>query len=146
MPTLLDPHDRAATLARLRRLTPATEARWGRFDAPRMLCHLADQLRVALGEIPTRFTGNFLSRTLVRWLVIYVPFQPPPGKIETAPEMLTSCPAGWTDDLQELEALIERTGRGEARAMHPFFGRLSPEAWGRLAWKHLDHHLRQFGV
>ena len=29
---------------------------------------------------------------------------------------------------------------------HPFFGELSLEEWGRLQWKHLDHHLRQFSV
>ena len=29
---------------------------------------------------------------------------------------------------------------------HPFFGRMTGEEWDRLLWKHLDHHLRQFGV
>jgi hypothetical protein len=29
---------------------------------------------------------------------------------------------------------------------HPFFGKLTPQEWAILQWKHLDHHLRQFGV
>lgn len=29
---------------------------------------------------------------------------------------------------------------------HTFFGRLTPEEWATLMYKHLDHHLRQFGV
>jgi hypothetical protein len=29
---------------------------------------------------------------------------------------------------------------------HPYFGKLSPEEWAILKWKHYDHHLRQFGV
>jgi len=29
---------------------------------------------------------------------------------------------------------------------HPFFGPLNTSEWGRVIWKHLDHHLRQFGV
>src|SRR6266404_4869599 len=29
---------------------------------------------------------------------------------------------------------------------HSFFGRLTPEDWATLMYKHLDHHLRQFGV
>ena len=29
---------------------------------------------------------------------------------------------------------------------HPFFGKLTPEQWAVFQWKHLDHHLRQFGV
>jgi len=33
-----------------------------------------------------------------------------------------------------------------ARHPHPFFGSLTPHAWSRGMFKHLDHHLRQFGV
>jgi hypothetical protein len=29
---------------------------------------------------------------------------------------------------------------------HPFFGPLAPDEWSILMYKHLDHHLRQFGV
>jgi hypothetical protein len=29
---------------------------------------------------------------------------------------------------------------------HSFFGRLTPDEWAILMYKHLDHHLRQFGV
>ena len=29
---------------------------------------------------------------------------------------------------------------------HPLFGSLTAEEWDRLMWKHLDHHLRQFGT
>ena len=29
---------------------------------------------------------------------------------------------------------------------HPFFGPMTEEEWDTLQWKHLDHHLRQFGV
>jgi hypothetical protein len=29
---------------------------------------------------------------------------------------------------------------------HPFFGPLKPKQWAILMYKHVDHHLRQFGV
>jgi len=29
---------------------------------------------------------------------------------------------------------------------HPSFGEFTKEQWGQLEYKHLDHHLRQFGV
>jgi hypothetical protein len=32
------------------------------------------------------------------------------------------------------------------RHPHPFFGNYTPEQWGVFQWKHIDHHLRQFGV
>lgn len=31
-------------------------------------------------------------------------------------------------------------------APSPVFGQLSRRGWGRLMWRHLDHHLRQFGL
>ena len=33
-----------------------------------------------------------------------------------------------------------------SRHPHPFFGPLKPQQWAILMYKHLDHHLRQFGV
>jgi hypothetical protein len=29
---------------------------------------------------------------------------------------------------------------------HPFFGKLKTEEWSKGMWKHIDHHLMQFGV
>jgi hypothetical protein len=111
-----------------------------------MLCHAADQMRVALGDLPSKPVHSFLSRTLVKFLVVNTGLQPPRGKIRTAPEMLTSQPKSWGDDLAACVELAERVGRGSARAVHPAFGPLSPEEWGRLCWKHLNHHLAQFGA
>lgn len=145
MPTLLDSTDREALLERLRRLQPSSRARWGKLTAQRMVCHLADSLRVGLGELPTKRVDTFLGRTLLKWLVVYSPVPPPRGKIQTAPEMLTTAPATWAEDVAGVEALIERMATTRTSATHPFFGPLSSAGWGRLTWKHLDHHLRQFG-
>jgi uncharacterized protein DUF1569 len=133
-------------LARLERLGPDAKPAWGTLDAPRMLCHLGDQLRVALGEIPTVPQHTWLMRTLVKFVVVHTGFKPPPGKVKTAPEMLTSRPASWQDDLDACKQLASRVGSGAANAEHPAFGRLTPEEWAKLCWKHMDHHLRQFGV
>ena len=42
--------------------------------------------------------------------------------------------------------LIQRVGTEPAAGVHPKFGPLTQSEWDRLAWKHRDHHLRQFGV
>jgi hypothetical protein len=145
LPTLLNPIDRGGILSRLRRLDSSQQPLWGRLTAPQMICHLADQLRVAVGDLPTRRTDNLASRTILKWLVVYSPMQAPPGKVQTAPEMLTTQPSSWSADLQAVESLIQRLGTTPTQAVHPFFGPLTHGGWGRLAWKHLDHHLRQFG-
>jgi hypothetical protein len=146
IPTLLDPNDRARLVERLRCLRPEARPAWGTLDAPRMLCHVADSLRLALGELPARPTHSFFSRTLGKALVVNTRLRPPRGKIKTAPEMLTSRPASWDADLAACVQLVERVGAGTARAVHPTFGPLTPAEWGRISWKHLDHHLIQFGA
>ena len=144
--TLLNANDRSAILRRLREVRPDARPAWGGLDAPRMLCHVADQLRVALGDLPAKPVHSLLSRTLLKFLVVSTAMAPPRGKIRTAPEMLTSSPGAWEADQQTCADLVERVGTGVARAVHPTFGPLTPEEWGRLCWKHLDHHLVQFGV
>lgn len=144
--TLLNDADRSRLLQRLQRVRPDAQPAWGTLNAPRMLCHLADQLRVALGDVPAKPVHTFASRTLLKFLVINTGFQPPRGKIQTAPEMLASQPASWEADRSACVELVERVGTGSARAVHPMFGPLSPQEWGRLCWKHLNHHLVQFGA
>ena len=114
MPTLL--------LQRLRRLQPSSQPRWGTFTAPRMVCHLADALRVGLGDVSSKGVDTLLSRTL-----------------------LATGPTIWIADVSTLEQLIGRTATTSTTAAHPTFGPLTREGWGRLTWKHVDHHLRQFG-
>lgn len=144
--SLMKAEDRTLLFARLERLRPDAKPAWGSLDAPRMLCHLADQLRVALGELPAVPRHSFLSRTLGRLVVVHTGFQPPPGKVKTAPEMLSSKPGTWQADLDTCKVLSLRVGAGAATAVHPTFGPLTPEEWGKLTWKHMSYHLRQFGV
>jgi transposase InsO family protein len=51
---------------------------------------------------------------------------------------------------QRLRGLIDRFAAGGpagcTKHPHSFFGPMTPEEWAALNYKHLDHHLRQFGV
>jgi hypothetical protein len=146
--TIFNPGDRAALVARINRLTPDAKARFGKLTAPRMICHLADSVRVGTGELPARMKNGPLANPVARWLMAYVvPF--PKGKAETAPEMLTTTPADWQADLsalrEQLQAAAQR-GQHGAWAPHPAFGKMSGKLYGVFIHKHFDHHLRQFGV
>ena len=128
----------------------------------RMVCHVADQLRVALGDIEGR-TGQlrlrFRNRELEvspgllwfhlgrRVLVHWLPW--PKSRVGAPPEMLTTPPGEWDEDIAALHALVDRVGEKNARetwGTHPVFGVISGQEWGLLCWKHLDYHLRQFGA
>jgi hypothetical protein len=147
MKTLFDPIVRDALLSRIDRLAPHMTPRWGRMSAGQMIVHLTAQLRAGLGELPCAPKKTPLNNWLMRRLIIYV--IPWPKGSPTAPEFLAQPTAAWNEDLAALRSAVERFGSrgpGGEWAPHPAFGPLTGRMWGNLAWRHLDHHLRQFGV
>jgi hypothetical protein len=151
--TLFHPPSMASVLTRLRTITPTSERRWGRMTAHRMVCHLSDAFRGALGDRPALSVATPLSRTVLRWVALTLPAQWPKARIATLPEadqeLGGTPPTEFLADRAELERLIERF---VARAPelegheHAIFGTLSRAEWGRWGYRHLDHHLRQFGA
>ncbi|HVE79409.1 MAG TPA: hypothetical protein VNA89_11130 [Gemmatimonadaceae bacterium] len=148
MGTLFDPRDRARVLARIAALTPERRPLWGRFTAPEMVCHVSCGLRQGLGEYDAGPPAGPLQRPPLNWLLIHVlPW--PKGKAQSPPEFLAVRPTTWSADAGALRDLVERFGaRGPDAPWPPskVFGRISGRSWGALQYKHLDHHLRQFGV
>ncbi|HEU0054740.1 MAG TPA: DUF1569 domain-containing protein [Longimicrobium sp.] len=148
MKSIFDPAARAEVAARFRGIPPDRRPHWGQMDAPRMLCHVSDALRVAVGDLPAKSKQKrMFTNPVMRYLAIYV--LPWPKGTPTAPEMLSTVPASWDADMDGFVALLERAaalGPGGKWAPHPLFGNISGKTWGDLAWRHLDHHLRQFGA
>lgn len=121
--------------------------RWGKMQAGQMVCHVADQLRLALGDLEAEPKPGLLRFKVLRHIPLY--WLPWPKGVATAPEMLTTTPSQWREDIATLHALVDRVGERSPAAewgVHPMFGPLSGEEWARLSGKHLDHHLTQFGV
>jgi hypothetical protein len=132
---------------RAAQLRADSPARWGRFTAPQMVCHVTDAFRMATGELdvpPKRLPLRYFP---LKQLLLYV--LPMPKNAPTAPQLLDRRAAAWDGELQGLIAALDRfLARSTADAWpdHPAFGRMSRHAWGVLAHKHTDHHLSQFGV
>ncbi len=139
-----DRDTRAEVYARLRELSSTTTPSFGTLDAPRMLCHLQDQIRVALGDVDCRERKSVYRFAPLRWLALKLPV--PKEKLRTVREMQQTEPGGWDADLKTLEELTERLAVASKTSPHPVLGSLTPKAWGVLTWKHYDHHLKQFGV
>jgi hypothetical protein len=132
---------------RIDRLTPGSERQWGKMSVDQMVCHLSDQLRLALGELSARpVAGPMRFAPIRRFAIDYLPW---PHGTKGPRETFSSQPVGLQSDISKLRALVERFGsRGVQREWpdHPLFGRMSGPLWGRLTCKHFDHHLRQFGA
>ena len=147
MRTIWSAPDRRQLQDRLARLKPDAQRRWGSMTAPQTVAHLADAARMALGELPCRTKRLPIRYFPLKQLIVYwLPF---PKGAPTAPELVSRGPLPWGTEVAELNALVERLGGEPAdRAWpeHPAFGRLSRRAWGVLIYRHMDHHLRQFGV
>jgi hypothetical protein len=150
MTTLLDPETARVFRARVEALSPDAPARWGKMNARQMLCHLTDSFRVALGEVPVVAKWTPLRLYPLRWLFVFT-LPIPKGKVPTTPEFQRTEPAEWEKDVAEWNAAFDRfSGRAREKAprwgTHPAFGDLGTDEWGRLAARHCDHHLTQFGV
>ena len=133
--------------ARLGRLTPATAPQWGKFDAPKMVVHCSDAIRMALGRIPTKPKKLPIRHPPLKQLFVY--WMPWPKGAPTARELLERTPADWDAEVATLSELMDEVGRlprDFTYPEHPAFGRMSHRAWGVLGYRHLDHHFRQFGV
>src|SRR6266849_1203176 len=148
MPSLFDPQARVAILNRIARLTPEAKPVWGRFTAPEMVCHVSCDLRQGLGGLYAGPPSGLVAHFPVNWVAIHV-IRWPRGKGRSPPEFLATRPTTWAADVSRLRGLIERfAARGPAAVWPPsrVFGRISGSSWGVMVHKHLDHHLRQFGV
>jgi hypothetical protein len=146
-PTIWDSTRRSALAARVRTLTPAHTAKWGKFSVGGMVAHLNDGARMATGDLPIAGKGPvFLRWPPVRYLMIHV--LPMPKNAPTAPELLArSSASDLAREQQAFATLLDGLARCESLAAeHPAFGSMTRDDWGVLIHKHIDHHLRQFGA
>ncbi len=150
MQNIFNHNDYQSILDRINKISPASEKLWGKMEVNQMIIHLKDQLDIALGNMTAAAQGPFLFRTrFARYLVLYV-VDWRKGKEITPKEMDATLKGMVVTDFESDKHLLiirlqEFTSATSFEA-HPFFGKLNKKDWGRLAWKHLNHHLLQFGV
>jgi hypothetical protein len=134
---------------RIEGLRPDAPRQWGKMDAAQMLRHCQVGLELALGDMTLKraFLGLLFGRIAKRQLFAPKPFG---RNLPTAPEFRVREPRDFAREQARLLALVRRLAQGGpaalTRAPHPFFGTLTSAEWSALQWKHLDHHLRQFGA
>jgi hypothetical protein len=145
--TVFDPAAREELWARMQRVTADSRPTWGKMNAPQMVAHLIAALQMGLGELEVAPKRSPLAHRFMRWLVIYkLPF---PRGTPTAPELVAPPSGDWQAALGRFHELLERTGTrapADDWPRHPVFGAMPGTQWGNLSYRHIDHHLRQFGV
>ena len=131
---------------RIETLEPDATPEWGEMNVAQMLAHCVEVQKV-MNDGPLEDTPWYLRLAgplLKPLLLADRPFRP---SLPTHPQYEIGPDRDFeTEKRRLLEALAAFRARGRAGIDHPILGRLSPEETGWGAYKHLDHHLRQFGV
>ncbi len=149
MKSLFDKDTYDEILRRINALSPQSQHLWGKMEVAQMLAHCKEAFKVPLSEhkYPRIFMGLLLGWMMKAKLYNESPW----GKnLPTAPNFLIKDTRNFELEKKELTDLITKfntAGPGNVgKFPHPFFGTLTPEQWGMGMYKHLDHHLQQFGV
>jgi hypothetical protein len=136
-------------LGRVDRLQPGTQRQWGKMDVAQMMAHCSAALDMASGRLhlPRILIGRVLGPFVKP---IYTNEKPFSKNNPTDKKLIVADQRDFVQEQQRLKVCVRQFHEGgEAKCTrhpHPFFGTLSPQDWSRGMYKHLDHHLRQFGV
>lgn len=143
MKNLYDGVVKGEVLKRINSLENDPKGLWGTMNAAQMMAHCSTQLQMALGEV----NSNLRYNGLVRWLAKETfGLRLSWGKnLPTAPEMTKTSFHEFDHERSKLIATINRFYEAHEWHPHPIFGTMNKQEWGIVAYKHLDHHLRQFG-
>ncbi|WP_420574714.1 DUF1569 domain-containing protein [Kordia sp.] len=151
MKSLFDPEVHAEIQARIENLTPESTASWGKMSVGQMCNHCQMPLEVAMEQ---RFLGGkkpgFMKRLVFK---LYKPLmyndKPWSKNLPTVRDFIISEDRDVTAEKTKLAALVtefHQLKEVTAWPAHPMFGKFTPEQWGKMQYKHLDHHLTQFDV
>ncbi|MEA3244670.1 MAG: DinB family protein [Gemmatimonadota bacterium] len=149
MPDIHDSATREAIKRRIGTLRPDSERRWGRMTPDQMLWHCAEGIDAALGRVPYKamMKPPPLPKSWIRALLIGMPW--PKGKLQTAPQFVATERHDFDAQRSRLLAGLDQlaaTDPRQAAQVHPIFGANTIGYQSRLAVKHLNHHLTQFGA
>lgn len=149
MKNLYDPARVTELKSRIAQLRADSPRQWGKMDVPQAVAHMSVAFEAALGDVDVprlfmgRLVGGFVKRSV---LSNDAPFM---KNAPTAPSYIVADQRELDRERQRLLTLIDRFAAGPSVCTtkpHAFFGPLTPDEWAILMYKHVDHHLRQFGA
>jgi hypothetical protein len=123
------------------------KAAWGKMNVSQMVCHCADQIRLALGTKMATSQRSINPEEIIALAKAGKTVPTPPGFDQVAGE--GTPPIDFESDKQTLKGLIiefSKLDKDFAFPPHPYFGTVTRERWNGLVIYHLDYHLKQFGV
>ena len=148
MPTLFDKQTQDELLARVGKLSAASQRQWGKMSVSQMLKHMIIAFSVPIGKIQVpKDKLYFLSANpFARWMMIKAITKWPKNLITAESFMVKEDPEFEATKKEFLAVFNEFLKADKFDGRHPVFGVMSKELWGEAMSIHLNHHLEQFGV
>lgn len=135
-------------LKRIENLSVNSQPKWGQMDVSQMLAHCSAFQDIAMGasNVPRGWLGLLVGRFAKP---MFYNNRPLPHNMSTIPSILMTDKKEFEIEREILKQKIiifQKNGPENCTNFpHPFFGKLTPQQWGKGIYKHLDHHLKQFG-
>lgn len=138
-------------IERINNITPEQKPLWGTMSADQMLAHCNVTYSLTYEPHKHKKPGAVMKFMLKNFVKKYVTSEKP-YKINsrTSPEFIVT---GQKEFEKEKSLLIDNIRKTQELGWDHFdglenvsFGKMSGSEWNTMFYKHLDHHLRQFGV
>ena len=146
MKTIFDETTLNELTKRISRISETSKAEWGKMNIYQMLKHCTQWEEMMLGK--KKFKRAFLGRLFGKIALKDLLKDESPMKrgLPTLPEFKIRGTGDVASERDKWIALLEEHAHcSNPDFVHPFFGKMTKEQSGYLAYKHIDHHLRQFG-
>lgn len=148
MKNIFNSKDNQEIIDRINKLRPESQALWGKMSVDQMLSHCISPIAVGLGSetLKISFLMKIFGRMMKKSWLSAPEFK---KNSPTAKEFIRTDNYDFNTVKKELIEKVQKLGEGFhviKIKTHPFWGKLNEIDWNNLQWKHLDHHLRQFGV
>jgi hypothetical protein len=146
--TIYDSSTRDELINRINSLNDNSSAQWGKMTIYQMVKHCTLWEEMILGRLKCKriLLGRLFGKLALKHSL--KDERPMMRNAVTSPELkVVESDGSLASEKAKWIALIQQHAHfSNPNFVHPFFGRMTKEQIGYHAYKHTDHHLRQFNI
>lgn len=146
---LFDEKESSNIISRINKLSADSKPLWGKMNVSQMMAHCQAPILVSIGQMKLKrnIFGMLFGKMAKKIVVGDKPYK---RGLPTTPSFIVKDQRDFNKEKERLIELVKKFSsdgpEGLTKDPHPFFGVMSVDDWNKSQWKHLDHHLQQFGV
>lgn len=144
MKSIFDKNTRKELINRINSIDENSKAEWGKMTVAQMMKHCSQWDEMALGRKTYKqsIIGKLFGKMALKDMLKDKPMD---KNLPTSPLFKIKETGNFAEEKNKwINLLNDYDNYSSEGFMHPFFGKLTKEHTGYLAYKHTDHHLRQF--